>query len=61
MLYVVVQKDNENKYDTLVGIFPCRFDAEDFSRGLFSTEVYQIVEVEGHWGDLMNIRKAAGC
>ena len=61
MLYVVVQKNGENVLDTIVGIFPCRFDAEDFSKGLFSTEIYEIREVKGHWGDLTNIRKEAGC
>lgn len=61
MLYVVVQKEQDSIYDTMVGIFHCLFDAEDFRNSIFDRGNYEIREVEGYWGDLINIRKEAGC
>jgi len=62
MLYVLVQIEDDCKYDTLVGIFPCSCDAENFrDTCLGRRDRFKIVGVKGHWGDIMNIRKEAGC
>jgi hypothetical protein len=61
MLYVVVQKNDGLSFDTMVGVFTVEFDAEDFLKILPSNGKYETRKVKGHWGDLMDIRKAAGC
>ena len=61
MLYVLVQIEDDCECDTLVGIFPCNCDAENFRDTFFSRDRFKVVKVGGHWIDLMDIRKEAGC
>lgn len=62
MLYVVVHKNKDISFDTLVGVFANDFDADMFLTTQCNKDGrYEIRKVDGHWGDLMAIREKVGC